>query len=235
MNNIEVGLESLLKERELRTQQLDMKKRAKETATTVSNIIATTAAEKENKGSILKAESNASLFDLMVMIEKLVNITMKDLKAEFIPDEGKIAVKHADQALDHPIIVYKLIERTPVHELKPRHREDIEEKSLDKNEARVGQVFGQKFINNVQFDIFASVYITAEQVMERFEELLFVYAGYFKKRGVSEIIFRRQLTDSSLDVYRQTMSVRSLQYDIETEKLITRFREKIQEIESLGL
>lgn len=229
-----LGLEDLLKDRELRIKKVDMQKRPPETATDVKSIIETTIAETKDRKR-LKSETNASLFDLMVMIEKLVKITMKDLNVEFVPDEGKVIVYHSDIVLDHPLITYKLIERVPSHELKPRHREDIVEESLDKNDGRIGQVFGQKFTNKVQFDIYASVYVTAEQVMERFEELLFAYAGYFKKKGISEIIFRKQLTDCDLDIYRQTISVRSLQYDIETEKLITRFRETIQEIEVLGL
>lgn len=184
---------------------------------------------------ILKAERNASLFDLVKMIEKLVKLTMNDLKVEFVPDEDKIPVKTPEVNIDHPYITYKVIERAPKNEFKPRVREHIEEKSHDKNEARFGQVYGQKFASIIQFDIFASVYATAEEVMERFEELLFIYAGYLKKNGISEIYFKQQHTDSSYDIYRQQVSIRSIRYYVETEKVIVVFRDKIQEIETLGL
>lgn len=184
---------------------------------------------------ILTAEGNASIFDLIKMINKLVKITMKDLKTEFVPDEDKIPITTPDIQLDVPYITYKIIERTPKGELKPRVRQQIKEKSHDEQEARVGQVYGQKFSSIIQFDIFSSVYATAEQVMERFEELLFIYAGYFKRKGISEIYFKKQFTDSSYDIYRQHISVRSIQYYVETEKLTVVFRDKIQEIETLGL
>lgn len=184
----------------------------------------------------LRSEKSASLSDFMSMVEKMVKLTMKDFEVEFVPDENKIPIKHLDIKLDHPMITYKVIERKP-KELKPRVREDIDEtgSKTDTSTERVGQIYGQKFLSTVQFDIFASVYITAEAVMEKFEEILLTYAGYFKKNGVSEVYFKKQLTDSAYDQYRQYMSVRSLQYHVETEKVTATFSNTIQEISILGL
>lgn len=227
-----LDLEDLLLSKDKKREEVDLPARRE---TSAEEIIKIAEAEHPEDKYILTAEANASIFDLIKMIDKLVKITMKDLDVQFVPDEDKIPVTTPDIQLNTPYITYKVIERVPKGELKPRVRQQIEEKSHDVDEARVGQVFGQKFSSIIQFDIFSSVYATAEQVMERFEELLFVYAGYFKRKGVSEIYFKKQFTDSSYDIYRQQISVRSIQYYVETEKLIVVFRDKIQEVETLGL
>jgi len=227
-----LDLEDLLLSKDEKRKEVDLPARRD---INIEEIIKIAESEHPEDKYILTAEANASLFDLIKMIDKLVKITMKDLDVQFVPDEDKIPIITPDINLNTPYITYKVIERTPKGELKPRVRQQIEEKSHDKDEARVGQVFGQKFSSIIQFDIFSSVYATAEQVMERFEELLFVYAGYFKRKGVSEIYFKKQYTDSSYNIYRQQISVRSIQYYVETEKLIVVFRDKIQEIETLGL
>lgn len=187
-----------------------------------------------NPSSIQTAEKSASLFDLMKMINKLVTLTMSDLSVEFIPDEGRVLMLNVNQQLDHPTITYKLINREPKTELKPRQRQVINEKTENQEDERIGEVYGQKFKCLVQFNIFASVYTTAEEVMERFEELMFTYAGYFKKNGISEILFQKQLNDQSFDTFRQTISVRNVQYYTEVEKLTVLFREKIKDIEIIS-
>lgn len=228
----DLDLEDLLLGKDFKREQVDLPARKD---IDVKDILSQPPSEHPEDKKILKAEKNASLFDFIKMVEKLVKITMNDLKAEFIPDEDKTPVVTPEINIDHPYITYKIIERVPKQEIKPRVREHIEEKSHDKDEARFGQVYGQKFSSIIQFDIFASVYATAEEVMERFEELLFIYAGYLKKNGVSEIYFKQQHTDSSYDIYRQQISIRSIRYYVETEKVIVVFRDKIQEIETLGL
>jgi hypothetical protein len=182
--------------------------------------------------SVQTADKGADLFELMKMINKLVTLTLKDLKVEFIPDEGKDVVLIPDQKIDHPYITYKIISRTPDKELKPRPRQEIREVSKDTADERYGEVWGQKFKSYIQFNIFASEYTAAEEVMEKFEELMFLYTGYFKKNGISELLFSQQLTDTDYNIFRQTISVRNLQYYVETEKLRVIFREKIKEVET---
>jgi hypothetical protein len=180
---------------------------------------------------ILTADKSASLFDFIKMIDKLVSITMKDLKVTFIPDEGKVVYLSNDQRLDNPIITYKLISRRPKGEIKPRFREDFME-SKDGKTSRVGEIYGQKFKCQIQFNIFASVYEVAEQVMERFEDLMITYAGYFKKNGVAELLFDQQYTDQAFETMRQTLSIRNISYYVEVEKLTVIMRESIKAIET---
>lgn len=190
---------------------------------------------KEAQAKIQTAEKSASMFDFIKMISKLSALVLKDLKVEFIPDENKNIVKNPELPLDHPVITYKVIHRKPKDELKPRIRQTIDEVTDDQTDERIGEVYGQKFKCLIQFNVFASVYDLAEQVMEKFEEMIFTYTGYFKKNGVAEIVFDQQLTDENYDLFRQTISVRNLRYYVEVEKLTVIFQEKIKEIETLSL
>ena len=184
-----------------------------------------------NYSEKLKSDKSATLFDFIKMIDKLVTLTMKDLNVKFIPDEGKHIFMSSDNKLDNPTITYKINSRKPKNELKPRVREQIAENINGKID-RLGEVYGQKFKCIVQFNIFASVYETAELVMEIFEELMIKYAGFFKKNGVGEIIFDNQFTDNAYDSMRQTLSVRNITYYVEIEKLTVIMKESIKSIEN---
>lgn len=177
------------------------------------------------------AEKSASIGDLIAMIDKLVTLTMPNV--DFIPEEGKVLSMDAMKDFDRPKITYKIISRKPKGELKPRVRETIETDGKN-GEDRLGQVCGQKFECLVQFNIFTSVYKEAEEVMEKFEELIFSYTGFFKKNGVAELLFKEQITDDFYERLRETLSVRNLIYYVEIEKLTVIFKEKIKEIELLA-
>lgn len=191
----------------------------------------TSNANSQSKKLQLKANKSATMFEFVKMIDRLVTLTIPN--ARFIPDEGKIAALDAMEKFDDPMITFKVLERTAKNELKPRVRESIVE--IDKlNETRVGEVYGQKFKCLIQFNIFASVYTEAEEVMEKFEELITTYTGFFKKNGVAEILFEKHVTDDNYAKLRETLSIRNLIYYVEIEKLTVIFKEKIKEIEILA-
>ena len=75
----------------------------------------------------------------------------------------------------------------------------------------------------MQFHIIASDYRQANKVMNDFESLIFNYTAFFKKNGVAEILFEKHFTDRNLDPFRQNLSIRSLQYYVEIERLFTEF------------
>lgn len=184
------------------------------------------------KPIIQKSDKGCSLFDCISMIAILVELTMPNVKFE--PDEGKVMTLDAMQEFNKPVITYSIIQRETKNELKPRMREAIVEKDVECNEERVGEVWGQKFKCLVQFNVFASVYKDAEQVMEKFEETIIKHTGFLKRNGVAEIFFDKHVTDSHFDTMRETLSIRNLQYYVEIEKLTVMFKEKINQIEIIA-
>lgn len=179
-----------------------------------------------------KANKSASLYDFIKMVSQLVELTMPNVRFE--PDEGKIITLDAMKDFDCPVITYQIINRKPKKEIKARIRESIVENIDDKDDQRKGEIYGQKFECLVQFNIFASVYNDAEQVMESFEEIIIKHSGFLKKNGVAEILFDEHITDSHFDTLRETLSIRNLRYYVEIEKLTVMFKEKIKEIEILA-
>ena len=104
------------------------------------------------------------------------------------------------------------------------------EHAFSQNDARQGRIYGQKFKCEVQFNVIASEYKLAERVMNNFEDLIFSYTHSFKKNGVAELYFKNQLTDKDYDMYRQNLSVRSLIYYVEIEKLYVMFDSEIDKV-----
>lgn len=199
--------------------------------TVIESNSTTNVIQLNQKKSTLKANKSATMYQFVEMIDKLITLTMPNVK--FIPDEGKVLELDPGVNFDKTLITYNIIQRIPKTELKPRVRETIIEK--DKlNEQRIGEVYGQRFECLIQFNIFASVYTEAEEVMEKFEELITMYTGFFKKNGVAEILFKKHLTDSHFEKLRETLSIRNLIYYVEIEKLTVIFKEIIKEIEILA-
>jgi hypothetical protein len=91
----------------------------------------------------------------------------------------------------------------------------------------------QRFTSIVQFNIYAGDYRTADTVMNVFEELMLRYTGFFKENGISEVLFQKQLTDDNLEKYRQSRSVRSLQYRVDTQTIYADFNSTFEEIDSV--
>ena len=212
-----MDFETLLKEKELLRKE---------------STVITKVGMMETKGALprQKSDKGATLFEAIELIAKIVKLTMPNVV--FIPDEGRVVELDAMNKIERPVITYTVIDRVPKMEFKPRIREQIIEKDIKDGTERVGEVWGQRFECVVQFNIYASVYKEAEEVMEMFEEALFKYAGFLKRNGVGEIFFKEHVTDSHFDTMRETLSIRNLRYYVEIEKLTVIFKEKIQQIES---
>lgn len=111
-------------------------------------------------------------------------------------------------------------------------RETVVEKT-NGDDSRIGEINGQKFKSTIQFNILADDPNIADQIMNRFEEMISVYTGFIKRQGIAEIVFKKQINDTDYNILRQILSVRSIQYYVETERLTVIFKEKIKEIETM--
>lgn len=181
----------------------------------------------QGKG-LQRSLKGASLTDFIDMVGTIVEYTLEDLNVKFMPDENKKNFTDPDTSFDHSIITYKVNSRKPKNELKPMAREEVKENCDGQD--RLGMKYGIRYDCKVQFNVFASEYAMANKIMERFEELMISYAGYYKENGVANLYFTNQYTDSEYNNFRETMSVRNLEYYVEIEKIIVIFNEKIKDI-----
>lgn len=184
----------------------------------------------KTKAPPLKANKSASLEDFIKMVDKMISKTMKDLKVSFIPDDQNKRIRDQGEKINEPYITHKVTNREPDGELKPRIREQITENGHDKSDNRQGEVRGQRFICDVQFNIFATEYKTAQEIMQRFEENMFKYSYYFMQNGVQQLLFKRQFEDKNYSVFRENISVRNLLYTVTIEHLIAGFNSEIEDI-----
>lgn len=184
---------------------------------------------KARKDIVLKAEGNASVEDFIEMLGKVISKSeRKDI--EFLYNDGDRIMKDPAEGVDKTYIRYKIINRKPVKEKKPMVRDDeIREIGVNRHEQRRVRISAQRFCSLVQFDVFATDYKKSTEAMNFLEDTIFSFLHYFKRKGVGEIIFEQQLTDTSLDVYRERSSVKSLQYRIKTEKQYVTFEDIIDD------
>lgn len=197
----------------------------------LNNNIATSIVEQPTER--LTSEASASIDDFIFMLSKVCKKVMKKMEVELVPDEGSRPMRDQKDVIDHPYIYFKILHSQPVMELKPRIRQDSVEMEISDEEEellRPRDIWGQMLRYSIQFDIFAGGYTDVTEVMKIFEDVIFSYTAYFKRKGVKDIRFMRRITDSNLDMYRQKCSVRSLQYDVDIEKLFTRFETTIGDI-----
>ena len=183
---------------------------------------------------LLKAEKSATFDDFIEMVSKIVCLTMDEDNVEFLPDENQHIIINPEIKTDKTYITYRLLSRTPEREIKPMAREEVIEPGENEGDQRVGTIYGQRFDCIVQFNIFASEYKTANKVMKSFEDMIFSFTGYMMSKGVQHILFKGQYTDSDFDIYRKSMSVRNLKYEIKIEDLIVVFKDKIESIITQG-
>lgn len=208
------------------TKDSDFEQLLKKRQTFASNL-----AERKEQPKPLKAEKNATMEDFISMVAKITSKALKKHNVVFIPDEGAI-ISDPQKKLEKTTILYQVISRTPHLELKARPLETIVEDIDDEGNRRSGHNWSQRQDCVIQFDVVACDYATANEVMSTFEDTIFTYTGYFKSNGVAELYFKKYYTDKNLDKYRQWLSVRSIQYNLIIEKLITVFETTIVDIDT---
>ena len=171
------------------------------------------------------ADSNCSCFDFIKMVQRLVNKSLNEYNIDFSSDRLRYKITDPQIELDHPAITYEIISRKPDNELKPRIRETI----YDNDAKMIGNIYAQKFECIIQFNVFASVYDLADEVITNFENMMIKYAGYFKRNGVNELLFEEELQDDKYNLFRQVVSVRNIRYRIRIENIYNNLSEIIDD------
>lgn len=176
-----------------------------------------------------RAKKGATVRDFIDMVADLTGkILGKKYDVTFDPDEGHVP-DDVGKLKGHPRIVYKLISRKPKLERKERPLDMFSDNKTD----MAYQIWSQSFICMIQFTIFAGTYDIADKIMTDFEDMLSKYAGYFKENGVSEILFEKQFTDENYDTYRQSTSVRTLQYRVDIQRIKQITDTKMQDLKPI--
>lgn len=159
------------------------------------------------------ADSSADLVKLTDMIHALLRKAWGD---EWQTRFGPEYPKKAD--MEAPFIAYHTKSRvyTTGRGVKPRLFEEAPDPK------HIGHTIGlymQSFDCQMQFDIFHQTGKDADALLQRFEEFLTTYTGYFKQNGIDEFLFQEQLEDDYDFRWRENYYVRSLVYFVRVQRI----------------
>lgn len=129
-------------------------------------------------------------------------------------------------------ITYSLVKRNVLperNEVKPRFREAIKDPH---REGEFIEIYGQTFDYYTKFTINSISAEEADDLVEEFEEFLLRYSGFFKRCGVTEILFIEQQADMSTLNSHIEVNERPLIFKIRLERLSIR---SLNDIEQIGL
>lgn len=158
-------------------------------------------------------------------IEQLCNILKKLLNAAWGSNWGEISPdlkKGEDSAkIIIPQITAEINNRDIAEDmpLKPVLINTIKEKVNGKETGDSFLVYRQWFDNVIEFDFYGRTSKEARDLQSRFESLLSIYSGYLKRKGVSEIIFLKEISaKNSLNFTEQT-PMKCLMYWVRFERI----------------
>ena len=96
-------------------------------------------------------------------------------------------------------------------------------KEVDENGNETGDellMYRQWFDSNIEFNIYARDNAEAIELSSKLENLITVYTGYIKRKGLSEIIFLREISPKSSLNYSENTNMRSILYYVRFESII---------------
>ena len=96
-------------------------------------------------------------------------------------------------------------------------------KEVDENGKETGDellMYRQWFDSNIEFNIYARDNAEAIELSSKLENLITVYTGYIKRKGLSEIIFLREISPKSSLNYSENTNMRSILYYVRFESII---------------
>lgn len=102
--------------------------------------------------------------------------------------------------------------------LKPVLMDVQVEKDEDGNETGESYLmYRQWFDANIEFDIYAQNNKECRELLQRFEDLIMVYTGYLKRKGLAEIFFLREISPKSSLNFSENTPMRCILYYVRFE------------------
>lgn len=168
-----------------------------------------------------KADGNIS------NIEDLINIIKQLCNAAWGNDWGEMSLdikKGEDSSkIKLPQIIADINTRDiseGLSNLKPLLTEV--QKEIDENGNETGDAFliyRQWFDANIEFDIYGNNPKECRELCQKFEELITIYSGYLKRKGLSEIFFLREISPKSSLNFSENIPMRCILYYVRFENI----------------
>lgn len=168
-----------------------------------------------------KADGNIS------NIEDLVNVIKQLCNAAWGNDWGEMSLdikKGEDSSnIKLPQIIADINTRDiseGLSNLKPLLTEVQKEIDEDGNETGDAfLIYRQWFDANIEFDIYGNNPKECRELCQKFEELITIYSGYLKRKGLSEIFFLREISPKSSLNFSENIPMRCILYYVRFENI----------------
>lgn len=174
-----------------------------------------------------RAESNISFYEFIEKLGLIVENECEKDHVKFMPDsEVYKQIEDPEFSVKNPLITFKVISRRlpPNSNYKPMLREEL---VINNSGAEINSM---RFDTEVQFNIFASTYKKANELMEKFEYIMYAYSSFLKGQGIVEYHFLGQEEDDKYNLFREKSNILSIVYYVQTERQMVIAKQKIQDV-----
>jgi hypothetical protein len=167
-----------------------------------------------------KADGNISnVEDLARILKELCNAAWGDDWGELSLDI-KTGENSSNIILPQILIDINTRDITEGFPLKPMLMDvQIEKDSTGKETGESYLMYRQWFDANIEFDIFARNNRECRELLQRFEQLIMVYSGYLKRKGLAEIFFLREISPKSSLNFSENTPMRCILYYVRFESV----------------
>lgn len=104
-------------------------------------------------------------------------------------------------------------------EIKPRHRYFEAPREVNGTQPPARNIYGQVFETEMTFVIWEETNAQADKMAKQLRQLLSTYTGYFKEKGLKELIFIKQENDGGGSGLQDMHKTRTLTYFVKFEEL----------------
>ncbi len=165
-----------------------------------------------------KADGNISnVEDLARILKELCNAAWGDDWGELSLDI-KSGEDSANIVLPQILVDVNTRDISDNFPLKPVLMDIQKEKDGDgKETGEAFLMYRQWFDANIEFDIFAQTNKECRELLQRFEQLIMVYSGYLKRKGLAEIFFLREISPKSSLNFSENTPMRCILYYVRFE------------------
>jgi hypothetical protein len=183
----------------------------------------------------LQADAACDLNQFISLVHKLLNAAWGEKWGTFCE---AFPNGQDPESVNLPAITYKVKSKRPgviskdgTREIKPRHRKDYQVPPGENDDLiDLVSVYAQWMDHDIVFEVWEETNTQLTVLAERFEDFMMTYAGYFKSKGVGEIIFDHMLNDYGARTWRDNLVSRSYSYYVRLERYVVVPTSVIKEI-----
>jgi hypothetical protein len=144
------------------------------------------------------------------------------------PDPGIYTLNPED--ITTPTITYKTGGRKPYEKSARKPSFKNETQSMNQSDEVITE-YGQQFVSFLKLGIYGKSYDKVDITRELLEEFMIDYTGYFREKGILELVFEQQFEDDAVDIKGEVFVKQEIEYYVRHERTRKMANTKLKEIQ----